>query len=133
MIMSKIWKTNGSVSSKKIGALIVGALITTLIGFSINTGYARYSWMRDQAYKVATNENLAREFKTNSEKKDVELDKKLDDFRAEMKKSIGTLHQLRSKETDKREHVDERIMDLVVRMLQQQQKQVEIQQKQMSK
>ncbi len=129
MTMAKILKTNGKWSWKKVGL----ALLVPLTMFVVTTSYSRYSWIRDQAYKVATNEKALIQTKENLLTKDKELQKAIDVLRAEMNKKSGILHSRMNKEQDKREHTDERMMDLIVRMLQQQQKQVEIQQKQMSK
>jgi len=122
----RILKTNGSYSKKKIGMIALGALITTLIGFTINTGYARYSWMRDQCYKVATNENSLMQTKENLLAKDIELKALID-------KNNGVLHSRANKEQDKREKGDERLMDLFIKILDSQQKSVELQKESVQK
>ena len=125
MKMTQLLKSkDGSWSILKIiiGAAITG-IIGTLIAFSVNTSYQRYAWMRDQCYKVATNESLLIETKKNFEKKDIELQEQID-------KNNGILHNRITDEVNKREKNDERLMDLFLETLKQQQKQVEIQQEQ---
>jgi len=102
-----------------IGKIIIGAVITsiigTLIGFVVTTSYSRYSWMRDQCYKVATHEKALQQAGEN------------------FKTQIGVLHGRITTEVDKRERADERLIDLIFKVLEQQQKQVEIQQKGLEK
>lgn len=122
-------KTNGKWSWRKIGA----ALMVPVIIFCINTAYARYSWMRDQCYKVATNEKAIVQEGVHLKEKDTDLQKQIDALRAEFKKSDGILHGRIGKETDKRELKDDQLMNLIIEMLKQQQKSMEIQQKQFEK
>ena len=122
-------KTDGKWSWRKISA----ALMVPVIMFCISTGYSRYSWMRDQCYKVAVNENNVIQTGKNLEKKDTDLQKQIDNLRAEFKKSDGILHGRIGKEIDKRESKDDQLMNLIIEMLKQQQKSMEIQQKQLSK
>ena len=126
MKMSKILKTDGKWSWRKIGA----ALMVPVIMFCLSTAYGRYSWMRDQCYKVATNEKSIIQAGEALKAKDKSLDKKIDELKAEMKKGEGILHSRMSKETDKRENKDDKLMGLIFEMLKQQQKSMEIQQKQ---
>jgi hypothetical protein len=136
MKMNKILKTDGKWSWRKIGT----ALMVPVIMFCLSTAYSRYSWMRDQCYKVATNEKSIIQAGEHLKQKDAELsnkDEKLEqmikDLKAELKKSDGILHGRMSKETDKRENKDDQLMGLIIEMLKQQQKSMEIQQKQLSK
>ena len=122
-------KTNGKWSWRKIGA----ALMVPVIMFCLSTGYSRYSWMRDQCYKVAVNEKAIIQEGTRLKDKDAELLKMLRDLKAELKKSDGILHSRVNKEVDKREAKDEQLMGLIIEMLKQQQKSMEIQQKQLEK
>ena len=122
-------KTNGRWSGRKIGA----AAAVPLMMFVLSIGYSRYSWMRDQCYKVATNEKYIVEAKENFEKKDSHLEQQIKDLKAELKKSDGILHSRVNKEVDKREAKDEQLMNLIIEMLKQQQKSMEIQQKQFEK
>lgn len=117
MEMTKILKTDGKWSVKKILATIA----VPLLMFVISTWYGRYAWIRDQAYKVAVNEKYIIESKENLQKKDNELQKAIDDLRAEMDKKSGILHTRANKETDKREKGDERLLDLILKSIKQQQ------------
>ena len=122
---------------KIIITALITALISTSVGFGITTAYGRYSWMRDQCYKVATNEKAIMQAGESLKEKDKWLEE-------EQNKNNGILHrrvselekELRqsiNKEQDKRENQDQRLLDLVVKVLEHQQKQVEIQQKGLEK
>jgi len=100
---------------KVIITTIITAVIGTLISFTVTTAYSRYSWMRDQCYKVATHEKAITQTGEN------------------LKLQIQVLHGRITTEVDKREHADERLTDLIFKVLEQQQKQVEIQQKGLEK
>jgi len=100
---------------KIVVTAIITAVIGTLVSFSVSTAYGRYAWMRDQCYKVATQEKAIIQTGEN------------------LNKQVGILHQRVTTETDKREHADERMMDLLIKVLEQQQRQVEIQQKGLEK
>lgn len=117
MKMAKILKTDGKWSVRKI----VAALMVPVTMFVLSTWYGRYSWIRDQAYKVAVNEKYIVEAKENLQRKDKELQKAIDNLKAEMNKSSGILHSRANKETDKREKGDERLLDLILKSIKQQQ------------
>ncbi|MCK5291279.1 MAG: hypothetical protein KAR39_04605 [Thermoplasmata archaeon] len=129
MKMAKILKTDGKWSVRKI----VAALMVPLMMFIISTWYGRYSWIRDQAYKVAVNEKYIVEAKENLQKKDKELQKAIDDLKAEMNKKSGILHSRANKETDKREKGDERLLNLILDMLDNQQRNIQHQQDRLEK
>lgn len=139
MKMTQILKTKeGKWSLWK--SIPIGAIISGLILFSATTAYKRYDWMRDQCYKVATNEKSIVQAGEHLKQKDAELSKKDDDLeqlikdlKAELKKSDGILHGRMSKETDKREQKDDQLMGLIIEMLKQQQRTMEIQQEQLRK
>lgn len=120
--ITKMVKTNGSWSVKKI----LVALMIPLTMFVLTTAYGRYAWMRDQCYKVATNEKSLMQTKENLLAKDKFLE-------ALINKNNGVLHMRANKEQDKREKGDERLMDLFIKILDSQQKSVEIQQKSVEK
>jgi len=127
MKMAQILKTKeGKWSLWKL--VPVGSVVAGLILFTVNTSYQRYSWMRDQCYKVATNESYLKEAKKNLDDKDTKFDQRLDDLKAELKKSDGIIHGRMSKETDKRERGDERLLNLILDMLDQQQRTIKQQQ-----
>ena len=122
MKMAKILKTEeGKWSWRKISA----ALMVPVMMFVLSTGYARYAWMRDQCYKVATNEKSLVQTGENLKAKDRALDNKIDKLEAEMKKGDGILHNRANKETDKREKGDERLLDLILKSIKQQQDMLE--------
>ena len=122
MKMAKILKTeNGKWSWRKIGL----ALLIPLTMFVVSTSYARYSWIRDQAYKVATNEKALIQTKESLLAKDKALEKQIAQLRAEMNKKSGILHVRANKETDKREKGDERLLDLILKSIKQQQDMLE--------
>ncbi len=134
MKMAKILKTDGKWSVRKI----VAALMVPVTMFVLSTWYGRYSWIRDQAYKVAVNEKYIVEAKENLQRKDKELQKAIDDLRVEMNKKSGVLHSRANKETtkleretDKREKGDERLLNLILDMLDNQQRNIEHQQNQL--
>ena len=127
MKMAKILKTDGKWSVRKI----VAALMVPVTMFVLSTWYGRYSWIRDQAYKVAVNEKYIVEAKENLQKKDKELQKAIDDLKAEMNKKSGILHSRANKETDKREKGDERLLNLILDLLDNQQRNIEHQQNQL--
>ncbi len=136
MKMAKILKTDGKYSWRKI----IAALLVPITMFILSTWYGRYSWIRDQAYKVAVNEKYIVEAKENLQKKDKELQKAIDDLRVEMNKKSGVLHSRANKETtkleretDKREKGDERLLDLILDMLDNQQRNIQHQQDQLEK
>ena len=129
MKMAKILKTDGKWSIRKI----VAALMVPVTMFVLSTWYGRYSWIRDQAYKVAVNEKYIVESKENLQKKDKELQKAIDDLRAEMNKKSGILHSRANKETDKRERGDQRLLNLILDMLDNQQRNIQHQQDQLEK
>ena len=114
--------TDGKASWRKILAVFM----VPVTMFILSTAYARYSWMRDQCYKVATNEKSLFQTKESLLAKDKWLE-------AEQNKSNGILHTRLNKEVDKRERGDQRMLDMIFKMLQQQQKQVEIQQEGLQK
>jgi hypothetical protein len=116
-LVKKFVMTDGKASWRKI--LLVFMVPVTM--FVLSTAYARYSWMRDQCYKVATNEKSLLQTKESLLAKDKWLEVKID-------KNNGILHGRLNKEQDKREKSDDRMEDMIFKMLQQQQKQVEIQQ-----
>jgi len=120
--ITKPFKTNGSWSVKKI--LI--ALMVPLTMFVLTTAYGRYSWIRDQCYKVATNEKSLVQTKENLLAKDKFLE-------ALINKNNGVHHGRANKETDKREKGDERLMDLFIKILDSQQRSVELQQESVQK
>lgn len=123
MKMAKILKTEeGKWSWRKISA----ALMVPVMMFVLSTGYARYSWMRDQCYKVATNESAMIMLKENLLNKDKELQALID-------KNNGILHSRANKETDKREKGDERLMDLFLKGLDSREKSLKHQQDQLEK
>lgn len=135
MKMAKIFKTTDDKWSVK---KILVALTIPLIMFVLTTWYGRYAWIRDQAYKVAVNEKYIVEAKENLQKKDKELQKAIDDLRVEMNKKAGILHSRANKETDKleretdkREKGDERLLNLILDMLDNQQRNIEHQQNQL--
>ncbi len=118
MQMTKILKTyDGKWSVKKI---LLAAMVPLLM-FVLTTGYGRYAWMRDQSYKVAVNEKYIIEAKKNLERKDKELQKAIDALKVEIDKKSGILHSRANKETDKREKGDERLLDLILKSIKQQQ------------
>lgn len=134
MKMAKILKTNGKWSWRKISA----ALMVPVVMFCLNIAYVRYSWFRDQAYKIDTIIEAEESFK----KKDSELQRSIDKLEADMekgdskleadmKKGDGILHSRASKETDKREKGDERLLNLILDMLDSQQKSIKQQQEYM--
>lgn len=112
---------------------LIGAVVATLVGFSVNTSYNRYAWMRDQCYKVATNENLLSEVRKNLDKKDADLEKKNESQDEEIDQLKAVVHGRLSAETDKREAQDQYLLSLIIKILEHQQKQVEIQQKGLEK
>ena len=120
MKMAQILKTDGKWSWRKIAA----ALMVPITMFVLSTAYGRYSWMRDQCYKVATNENSMIMLKENLLSKDKELQALID-------KNNGILHSRTSKETDKREKGDERLLNLILDMLENQQRNIQHQQDQL--
>ncbi|NOQ49798.1 MAG: hypothetical protein GQ553_03955 [Nitrosomonadaceae bacterium] len=120
--ITKIVKTNGSWSVKKI--LI--ALMIPLTMFVLTTAYGRYSWIRDQCYKVATHEKALMQTKEALITKDAFLE-------ALISKNNGILHSRANKEQDKRERGDERLMDLFIKILDSQQKSVELQKESVQK
>jgi hypothetical protein len=105
MLKKLLKDAEGGWSWKKIGALFM----VPVTMFVLSTWYNRYSWLRDQAYKVDRIEK-------SLESKD---------------KQIAILHDRISKETDKREATFHRLLDLIMDAVKQQQKQIDIQQKQM--
>jgi hypothetical protein len=113
----KFVMTDGKASWRKI--LLVFMVPVTM--FVLSTAYARYSWMRDQSYKVAINEKYIIEAKRNLERKDKELQKAIDALKVEIDKKSGILHSRANKETDKREKGDERLLDLILKSIKQQQ------------
>ena len=117
MKMAKILKTNGGYSWKKI----VGALMVPVTIFVLSTAYGRYSWMRDQCYLVATHEKALVQTKEALIAKDAFLE-------ALINKNNGVLHRRDNKETDKRERGDERLLNLILDMLDQQQRTIKQQQ-----
>ncbi len=116
-IVKKFVMTDGKASWRKILAVFM----VPVTMFVLSTAYARYSWMRDQCYKVATNEKSMLQTKESLLAKDKWLE-------AKQNKNNGVLHGRLNKEVDKREKGDQRMLDMIFKMLQQQQKQVEIQQ-----
>lgn len=118
----KTIKTEGKFSWKKICI----ALMIPLTMFVLTTAYGRYAWMRDQCYKVATNEKSLMQTKENLLAKDIQLE-------ALVNKNNGVHHMRANKEQDKREKGDERLMDLFIKILDSQQKSVELQQKNVEK
>jgi len=129
MKMAKILKTDGKWSWRKI----VGALMVPVVMFCLSTAYSRYSWMRDQCYKVAINEKSIVQAGENLKAKDKALDKKIEKLETDMKKGDGILHSRASKETDKRERGDERLLSLILDMLDSQQRNIQHQQDQLEK
>ena len=121
-IVKKFVMTDGKASWRKILAVFM----VPVTMFILSTAYARYSWMRDQCYKVATNEKSLLQTKESLLAKDKWLE-------AEINKNNGILHSRVNKEQDKRERSNERMLDMIFKMLQQQQKQVEIQQEGLQK
>ena len=117
-LVKKFVMTDGKASWRKILAVFM----VPVTMFVLSTAYARYSWMRDQCYKVATNENSLFQTKESLLAKDKWLE-------AEQNKSNGILHGRLNKEINKREISDQRMLDMIFKMLQSQQKQVQIQQK----
>jgi hypothetical protein len=116
-LVKKFVMTDGKASWRKI--LLV--LMVPVTMFVLSTAYARYSWMRDQSYKVAINEKYIIEAKRNLERKDKELQKAIDALKVEIDKKSGILHSRANKETDKREKGDERLLDLILKSIKQQQ------------
>lgn len=110
-------------------ALVSTALVGVLLSWFI--------WVTTQAYDVATNKALIKDTATRLEKniKGNADDIVLNEMEAErhLEKMLGILHGRINNEIDKREKNDERLMDLVIKILEQQQKQVEIQQKGLEK
>lgn len=129
MKMDKILKTNGNWSWRKILAIF----LVPITMFVLSTWYSRYAWMRDQCYKVATNENLVVKTGENLEKKDTDLQKQIDGLKAELDKKIGIAHGRMTSETEKREAKDDQLMQLIIDLLKQQQRQLEVQQQQLEK
>ena len=121
-LVKKFVMTDGKASWRKILAVFM----VPVTMFVLSTAYARYSWMRDQCYKVATHERSLMQTKEAL----IEKDKWLE---AKQNKSNGILHTRLNKEIDKREKSDARVIDMLFKMLQQQQKQVEIQQEGLKK
>lgn len=123
MKMAKILKTaDDKWSVKKIAA----ALMVPVTIFVLTTAYGRYSWMRDQCYKVATHELALVQTKEALIAKDAFLE-------ALINKNNGILHSRDNKETDKREKGDERLMDLFLKVLDSQQQSLKHQQDQLEK
>lgn len=112
---------------------VITATIATLVGFSVNIAYQRYSWMRDQCYKVAINEKNIIQEGENLKAKDAWLENEINknnDILHRRVTSVGdNLNYKIASETVKRENSDERMMDLIIKIFEHQQKQVEIQQK----
>lgn len=128
-MIDKLKDSDGTWSWKKIGALF----LVPLTMWTLSTWYGRYSWMRDQCYKVATNENLVVKTGENLEKKDIDLQKQIDNLKDDLDKKIGIAHGRMTGETEKREAKDDQLMQLIIDLLKQQQRQLEVQQEQLEK
>jgi hypothetical protein len=110
-MINKFKEADGSWNWKKVGALF----LVPITMWTLSTWYARYSWMRDQCYKVAVNE------------------KSVLDAKSYLETQVGVLHKRISEEQDKRELKDEKLMGLIIDLLKQQQNQIQLQQKQLEK
>jgi hypothetical protein len=119
---TKLLKTDGKYNWRRIAA----AIMVPIVIFVLTTAYGRYSWMRDQCYKVATHELALIQTKEALITKDAFLE-------ALINKNNGILHSRDSKETDKREKGDERLMDLFLKVLDSQQQSLKHQQDQLEK
>jgi hypothetical protein len=121
--------------------IVITAIITattgTLISFSVSTAYGRYSWIRDQCYKVATNEKAIIQAGESLKAKDQWLEEEINKNNGVLHRRISgvekEINQKVDKEQDKREDQDQRLLDLIIKVLESQQKQVEIQQKGLEK
>jgi hypothetical protein len=111
---TKILKADGKYSWRRIAI----AIMVPITIFVLTTAYGRYSWMRDQCYKVATHELALIQTKEALIAKDVFLE-------ALINKNNGILHSRDNKETDKREKGDERLLDLILKSIKQQQDLIE--------
>lgn len=118
---------------KIIITALITAIISTSVGFGISTAYGRYAWMRDQCYKVATNEKAIIQAGKSLKEKDEWLEEEVNKNNGVLHRRISglesDLRQKLNKEQDKREAQDQRLFDLIIKSLEQQQKSVEIQQK----
>ena len=132
MKMSKYLKTGeGKWSLWRVVPL--GTVIASLLVFSATTAWKRYQWITDQCYKVATNEKSIIQAGENLKSKDNDLQKQLDDIKDDVDRKNGILHGRISGEADKREAKDEKLMGLIIDLLKQQQRQMEVQQEQLEK
>ena len=132
MKMTKYLKTEeGKWSKLKI--IPIGAIVSGLIIFALTTAYHRYEWIRDQCYKVATNEKLVIKTGEDLHDKDISLQKQINALRDDLELKSGILHQRVNDEAKARDAKDVRLEDLIIDMLKGQREQINIQREQLKK